>query len=104
MVACDLPLLDTATLRQLIENRNPNRIATTFQSPHDQLPEPLITIWEPTAFEVLLSNLAKGYKCPRKILIRENIPLLTPNNPQALQNANHKEEYEAIIRTLKGGS
>src|SRR5690606_684836 len=55
VIACDLPLLDANTIHFLIENRNRKFIATTFASPHDGLPEPLITIWEPESYPVLLS-------------------------------------------------
>src|ERR1700733_6507562 len=41
VVACDLPLLNKKTLSYLIENRNVSTIATTFQSPVDEFPEPL---------------------------------------------------------------
>lgn len=93
IVACDLPLLDEATLGYLIENRDAEAIATTFESPHDGLPEPLITIWEPAAYPHLLSLLAEGYKCPRKALIKaDNVRILKAPNPAALMNANTPED------------
>jgi molybdopterin-guanine dinucleotide biosynthesis protein A len=55
VTACDLPLLDVPTLQYLIDHRDTAKMATTFYSPHDNLPEPLITIWEPAARELLLS-------------------------------------------------
>src|SRR5215216_4480133 len=44
VIACDLPLLDTKTISYLVEQRDTSVTATCFQSPHDSLPEPLITI------------------------------------------------------------
>lgn len=98
VVACDLPLLDAATLRFLLKNRQPRRIATAFQSPHDQMPEPLITIWEPKSYAVLLSFLAQGYSCPRKVLLNADALILPPPDPAALTNVNTPEEME---RTMK---
>jgi len=95
VVACDLPLLDEATLRFLTAHRNYDSIATTFKSPHDGLPEPLITIWEPKSHEVLLSFLNEGYTCPRKVLIKSNdVTILQPPHSNALMNVNTPEDME----------
>ena len=51
VVACDLPFMTDAALLQLIEHRDPTRVATAYRSSHDRLPEPLCAIWEPTARE-----------------------------------------------------
>jgi molybdopterin-guanine dinucleotide biosynthesis protein A len=101
VVACDLPLLDADTIQFLIANRNRKTIATTFKSPHDGLPEPLITIWEPESYPVLLSFLAKQYSCPRKVLLNSETTVLEPPNPDALMNVNTPEDAEkaeAILR------
>lgn len=98
VTACDLPLLDTATLKYLIQHRNTTSIATTFESPFDQLPEPLITIWEPASYSILLSYFADGITCPRKVLIRnsERVTILKAPNPDALMNANTPEDAEKV--------
>jgi molybdopterin-guanine dinucleotide biosynthesis protein A len=101
VVACDLPLLDADTIQFLIANRNRKTIATTFKSPHDGLPEPLITIWEPESYPVLLSFLAKQYSCPRKVLLNSETTVLQPPIPDALMNVNTPEDAEkaeAILR------
>lgn len=100
VVACDLPLLDTSTLNYLIKNRDAAAIATTFQSPHDGLPEPLITIWEPAAYPILFSKLQEGYKCPRKVLINSNAAILKPPFPNALTNANTPEDVAIVTGIL----
>ncbi len=103
VVACDLPLLDTATLEYLIKNRDTNSIATTFESPFDQLPEPLITIWEPSSYEVLLNHISEGFKCPRKALIRnsERVKILVATDPNALKNANTPEDAAEVKDLIK---
>lgn len=102
VVACDLPLLDLETIQFLIEHRNQQLIATTFKSPHDGLPEPLITIWEPESYAVLLSFLAQDYACPRKVLIKSDITLLEPPNPNALMNVNTPEDARRAEKVLRG--
>lgn len=103
VVACDLPLLDQATIDFLVQHRCVKKIATAFQSPVDHLPEPLITIWEPKAYAVLLSFLAQGYSCPRKVLINSDTHLLTATDPDVFQNVNTPEDMERIIRRKGSG-
>jgi molybdenum cofactor guanylyltransferase len=103
VVACDLPLLDEETLDFLIKNRNLSAVATAFKSPQseDGFPEPLITIWEPRAYPILLSFLAQGISCPRKVLINSDIHLLNAPNLEALNNVNTPEEKTAIELKIK---
>ena len=103
VVACDLPLLDIVTLQYLIRSRDSNCIATTFESPFDQLPEPLITIWEPSSYEILLNHISEGFKCPRKALIRnlDSVKILVAPNPDALKNANTPEDATAVKELMK---
>lgn len=102
VTACDLPLLDAATLQYLLQHRNTNSIATTFKSPFDGLPEPLITIWESTSYPVLLEFSAEGFKCPRKALIRntDRVTIIEAPNPDALLNANTPEDAERVKQIL----
>lgn len=94
VVACDLPLLDDKTIEYLIMKREPWKIATAYASAHDGLPEPLITIWEPESYPVLLNFLGKGINCPRKVLINSEKAILQPPYPQALMNVNTPEDKE----------
>ena len=103
VVACDLPLLDAKTLDFLIKNRNLSAVATAFRSPQseDSFPEPLITIWEPRAYPILLSFLAQGISCPRKVLINSEIHLLDAPNSAALSNVNTPEEKAEMELKIK---
>jgi molybdopterin-guanine dinucleotide biosynthesis protein A len=101
VAACDLPLLDDATFSQLVGYRNPSRLATAFNSPSTEFPEPLITIWEPRAYPVLLQFLAQGYSCPRKVLINADVELMDAETPQALSNVNTPEEKEEAMNIIK---
>ncbi|WP_439697658.1 NTP transferase domain-containing protein [Mucilaginibacter sp. AW1-7] len=100
VIACDLPLMDEGTLRNLIAWRNSSSIATAYHSPVTDFPEPLIAIWEPKSYPVLLSYLAQGYSCPRKVLINTDITLLNPPEPEALTNVNTPDELEKIKRVI----
>ena len=100
VIACDLPLLDTDTLEYLVANRDTSKIATAYQSPDNEFPEPLIAIWEPKSYPQLLSFLSMGYSCPRKVLINSDVKLLQAKNPEALSNVNTPEDLERVKRTL----
>jgi molybdopterin-guanine dinucleotide biosynthesis protein A len=96
VVACDLPLLDAATLDFLVNARQPKHLATAFVSPRDQMPEPLIAIWEPKSYPELLAFLGQGYSCPRKVLLNTDSHLVLPPNPAALSNANTPEDLQQL--------
>jgi len=100
VVACDLPLLDANTLQYLVDNRDSSAIATAYQSETNEFPEPLITIWEPKSYPVLLSFLAQGYSCPRKVLINTQPKLLKAPYAAALTNINTPEDLEKVKRVL----
>ncbi len=100
VVACDLPLLDANALQLLTENRDPQKVATTFESPFDGLPEPLITIWEPKSYPLLLNFLGVGTTCPRKVLINHDVLILKPQNPDALMNVNTPEDAKKAQELL----
>lgn len=96
VIACDLPLVDAATIQELINQRDTNKIATTYKSPHDGLPEPLITIWEPLSIAALNDFKERGYNCPRKVLINSDTKIIDPHNPDALLNANTPEDAATV--------
>ncbi|MDB5133854.1 MAG: mobA [Mucilaginibacter sp.] len=100
VVACDLPLLETDTFKFLISQRKIASIATAFNSPYNEFPEPLITIWEPKSYPLLLAFLAQGYSCPRKVLINSDVNLLQAPNTEALTNVNTPEDLEKVKRTI----
>jgi molybdenum cofactor guanylyltransferase len=101
VVACDLPLLDAKTIDYLIQHRDETSIATTFQSPYDNLPEPLVTIWEPGALPLLDSALSQGRLSPQRILLNAKIKMINAPDVNVLLNANSREEKEKILQLIK---
>lgn len=103
VIACDLPLLNEDIIRFLMTSRDPQKIATTYQSPYDGLPEPLITIWEPRSYSSLLHFLGKDITCPRKVLINNNndVALLQAPQPEMLMNVNTPKEAAKAEHNLK---
>jgi molybdenum cofactor guanylyltransferase len=100
VLACDLPLLDIVTLRQLIAARDAAGSATAFTSSHDGLPEPLCAIWEPASHALLKQRYDDGSYCPRKALMQSSTTLL-PAPGSALDNVNTPEERDAMQHRLE---
>ena len=100
ILACDLPLIDENSLRELIEARKGSADATAFAQKENPLPEPLCAIWEPQALKAAVTYLEQGNgSCPRKFLINNNTHLIFPENAQILMNANSEVEYiEAMTK------
>lgn len=94
VIACDLPRLDPATLRHLLTCQQPDEKFLAYRSEFDGLPEPLCALYTPAALKVLVEAQANDFRCPRKILIRNNCRLLAPVTPRALDNANTPEDWE----------
>ena len=103
-IACDLPLLNKESLNLLVQKRNPSKLATCFHNPETKFPEPLITIWEPRAYPVLLAFLSQGYSCPRKVLINTDIEEIQVDKVDFMENINDSEAFEQIKKKMKSVS
>ena len=102
VVATDLPLIDKNSIRQLIDRRNPEKIATAYATHQSGLPEPMFAIWESKAFPKAIEYLESGTNtCPRKFLINSDIQLIFPSSDDILINANNKQEYELALKKLQ---
>lgn len=96
VIATDLPFVNSDLLNLLISNRNSSKIATTFIGNNNDFPEPLITIWEPKAYPILLLSLSRGELSLSKILNNNAIEVIEVNN-SLLKNVNTKDDFDAII-------
>ena len=88
VVACDLPNIDAATLRELLENRSSQHPFTAYTSSHDGLPEPLCAFYRASSLALIRRFAEEGIHCPRKILIRSDTHLLEQSDPASLDNVN----------------
>lgn len=100
VVACDLPLLDKPTLTHLVDSRDTSKNATAFHNTATGFPDPLITIWEPRSYPVLLQFMAQGYACPRKVLINTTIEEINLKREEAIMNVNNQEEKKIVMKKL----
>lgn len=98
-LATDLPFADENLIRQLMRERDPSKIATAIKGKNKRFPEPLITIWEPKAYPIMLQYLAQGISCPRKVLINTEVKLVEVDD-EFIINVNTPEEFAAVKKDL----
>lgn len=103
VVACDLPLIDGNAVSNLINNRDPEKLATAYKSKIDGLPEPLVTIWEAKSRKRLVELLDEGVTCPRKALIKsgESVRLVDPPYHELTMNVNTPDEVKKAQEIIK---
>ncbi len=102
VVACDMPLLNESSIRNLIEKRNPYKLATCYFNNEKKWPEPLCAIYEPKASLKLGTYLAMGRPCPRKILFNSRVECLEPYDQSILKNVNTLKDFEKMKSSLTG--
>ncbi|MFC5581163.1 NTP transferase domain-containing protein [Rhodanobacter terrae] len=100
VIACDLPLLNEATLRRLVDARDAAGDATAFASSCDAMPEPLCALWEPSSHALLKRQVDEGRHCPRKALMQSRTKLL-PAPGDALDNINTPEEFQRMQHRIE---
>lgn len=88
VVAVDMPYVDRQTLGLLISKRDRTRIATCYWNKDTAQPEPLLTLWEARAHELLLDFTTKGNISPREFLKMHPINLIQPIDHKSLLNIN----------------
>ncbi len=94
VLACDLPRLDLPTLENLISSKLADESFLSYRSESDGLPEPLCALYAAGSLSVLEQAVVDDFRCPRKVLIRNDCRLLDPVTPRALDNANTPEDWE----------
>ncbi len=88
VVACDLPLLTRLTLDTLVVGRHQSQPATAFMDAAGTGPEPLVSLWEPSAASLLLDFFETGQRSPRRFLQQYAQSLLLSPDVRELTNVN----------------
>jgi len=97
ITACDMPLLDEAAIRLLIESRRAEKPGIGYRSPQDGLPEPLCAIWEPATLNKFRQRVASGGGLsPRAMLADANIELIDAADARVLTNVNTPADFKQL--------
>ena len=103
VMACDLPFLTESVLEDLIARRDPACDVTCFTSRFDGKPEPLCTIYEPSAAAPLTAALDNEIRCARKFLSSVRRHELSLPEEAALDNCNRPEDLAEARLSLSEG-
>lgn len=94
VLATDVPFVNEEIIQLLLKHRNPSKVATAIKGKIKEFVEPLITIYEPKAYPILLQYLAQGYSCPRKMLINSDVEIVEIDD-DFIRNINTPKEFKA---------
>mgnify|MGYP000017609068 CR=1 FL=1 len=99
VLATDVPFVNKEIIDLVLKHRNSSKVATAIKGKGKQFVEPLITIYEPKAYPILLQYLAQGYSCPRKMLINSDVEIVVIDD-DFIRNINTPEEYEMAKKEI----
>lgn len=101
VVACDMPGLDEATIRNLVQSRNAARAATAYRSPDDGGAEPLCAIYEPATLARFAQQVKAGQSLsPRELLAKSDVEIVAL--PEAGKLANVNTPADLVRRENRG--
>jgi molybdopterin-guanine dinucleotide biosynthesis protein A len=100
VLATDVPFVNDEIIKLLLQKRNSSKVATAIKGKGKDFPEPLITIYEPKAYPILLQYLAQGYSCPRKMLINSDVEIVEIED-DFIRNINTPEEFETARKEIQ---
>lgn len=104
VLACDLPLLDNATLSALASAAKADRESAAIAIGSEQqtgLPEPLCAVWRANMIELIRARLANDQLCARKCLILSGARIIAPVTAGALDNMNTPEDRLRLQRAVE---
>lgn len=101
ILACDMPLLSTETLRLLTIHLNEDLNALAYCSAQSLMPEPLCALWFPRIKSKILEAIEYNIFCPRKVLMMANAKLLQLPKKEWLYNMNTPEHFQEIKCALE---
>lgn len=92
IAATDMIYVDLDLLMQLVNERDATSQVTVFNDTDQKLPEPMLAIWEPTAYDLVKKEADSGNLSPRNIILKSNHKLLTAEDERKLVNINEPSE------------
>jgi len=92
VVGCDMPLIDRSVLQGLCNHRKVDAEGTAYEA-NDAKPEPLCTIYEPSAFSLVQQSWKAGKYSLREILKSVNTHVVKPPSVDALKSIDTPTEF-----------
>lgn len=99
VLACDLPFINEQAVRELLDGRDPARVATAFMA-SDGFFEPLCAVYEPHIAPLLKERLEAHRYSLRDVLNDADVRMVCPPEDRMLTNVNTPEEFEVVRAQL----
>lgn len=93
VLAVDLPKISTKTIEHLINNRNPNKLATVYFEEQKQQWEGMVSIWEYRSFPFLQTYFNNGGRSIQKFLFNHDVERVDLVNPEEFKNINTMDDF-----------
>lgn len=103
VVGCDLPMLTTADFQILVDHHRDDTEATCFLNPIDDHPEPLCSLYSPSAGASLKQAIDSNRRCARKFVASLDSVDLYPKTRQSLLNLNRPEMIPEVLHLREHG-
>ena len=97
IIAVDMPFIDLPSLQCLMLNREKTKVATCFLHQPENFPEPLLTLWEPKAYPLLLAYASEGNISPRIFLETNPVKVINPPDKRVLSNINYPKDIGPLL-------
>lgn len=94
IVAVDMPFVDESVVKSLLQSRDNNSVATCFYNAEERMPEPLLTLWEASAFPLLKTFANSRKVSPREFLNSHAVRMIEPPDKKILVNINTPDQLD----------
>ncbi|MFZ5970406.1 MAG: molybdenum cofactor guanylyltransferase [Bacteroidota bacterium] len=88
----DMPLVNSILIGFLMQQRNPEAVATCFFDSTGKMPEPLLALWEAKAGSQLMAFFKAGGISPREFLVKQKAHCVHAPDSRLLLNINTPAE------------
>lgn len=102
-VPVDMPNVNDAVMRHLLKHRDATKTATCFFDSEGKNPEPLLTLWEPSAGIALADFFRSGKFSPRAFLMTHEVHIINVPDPDILININSADELKEFKKDVTPG-
>jgi molybdenum cofactor guanylyltransferase len=93
-VPVDMPYINEKLITGLVQNRDPRKVATCYYDSDGKFPEPLFTLWEPSAFPLLMAYYETNKTTPRGFLVSHEVNILKSPDAKMHTNINSKKDLD----------
>lgn len=98
VLACDWPLLGASDLRYLLDQRQPERAATSYV--HEGRRQPLFSIYEPRFLQAAAKAWEGGQQSLQRLLQASDAWEVVPRDPEGFLNVNDPLQREQALRLI----